>query len=67
VTVAYVVLGTIFSVVGLTLATEGVRTRIQNEGGMDSSFRRYVGDRMILIGLGLLGLGVLLLLFWLTT
>jgi hypothetical protein len=64
--VAYVVVGTIFSVVGLTLATEGVRTRIQVEERMAHSVRSYIRSRMILLGVALLGLGVLLNIFWLT-
>ncbi len=66
VSVLYVVVGTIFSVVGLTLATEGVRTRIQEEDRVAYFVRRYMRSRMILLGIALLGLGVLLIVFWLS-
>jgi hypothetical protein len=64
--VLYVVVGIVLAVVGLTLATEGVRTRIQEEDRVAYFVRKYMRSRVILLGVTLLGLGVLLIMFWLT-
>lgn len=61
--VLFLMVGIIFSVVGLTVATAGIQMQIQE----DDSFRRYFRSKVILLGLALVGLGVILLWFWLTS
>jgi hypothetical protein len=62
----YVVVGTVFCVAGLTLATEAVRTRIQESDPVADFIGRFIRGRVILIGVALGALGAMLLWFWLT-